>query len=247
MDEMIMTRFFYRLSYILIALFLSTNLVFADPPLPTPVGRVIWIKGTLKATMDNKEERTLQVMSVIYAHDILVTDKTSQAQIAFTDNSLMTFRPETKFSINEYINATSNKKSGVSKFVVNLLEGGFRTVTGLISKQSPKNYQVNTPVATIGVRGTDYSVVVQDNKTYIKQISGTPSITSGGKTVYLSDGHKYAVVNSGNTPPTEPTVVPNVFKGEDLKIEKVTIKPFGITTSNDGSSNGPISSFCISQ
>lgn len=43
-----------------------------------------------------------------------------------------------------------------------LLRGGFRAVSGLIGKANPNDYQVSTPVATIGIRGTDYIVRLVD-------------------------------------------------------------------------------------
>lgn len=46
--------------------------------------------------------------------------------------------------------------------VFRLLKGGFRAVSGLIGKADPAEYRVNTPVATIGIRGTDYWVVFCD-------------------------------------------------------------------------------------
>lgn len=51
-----------QMSYILLALLLFSVMQpsYADPPLPTPVGRVVWVQGTLKAIMPNKEERLLQ-------------------------------------------------------------------------------------------------------------------------------------------------------------------------------------------
>jgi len=46
--------------------------------------------------------------------------------------------------------------------VSRLLQGGFRTITGLISKRHPEAYRVETPVATIGVRGTQYEVALAE-------------------------------------------------------------------------------------
>lgn len=43
-----------------------------------------------------------------------------------------------------------------------LVKGGFRTVTGLIGKANREDYRVNTPTATIGVRGTDWIIWVCD-------------------------------------------------------------------------------------
>ncbi len=43
-----------------------------------------------------------------------------------------------------------------------LLKGGFRAVSGLIGKSNVDEYRISTPVATIGIRGTDYYVVLCD-------------------------------------------------------------------------------------
>src|SRR5580700_5884966 len=72
----------------------------ATTPVPTPVGRVVWVKGTaFKAVMPNQEQRILQKLSIIYLHDQLITDDKTQAEIVFTDNTLMTFREKTQYSI----------------------------------------------------------------------------------------------------------------------------------------------------
>jgi hypothetical protein len=49
-----------------------------------------------------------------------------------------------------------------SRAFFRLLKGGFRTVSGLIGKADVNAYKVSTPVATIGIRGTDYIVVLCD-------------------------------------------------------------------------------------
>ena len=236
--------------FLILTLFAALQPGFADPPLPTPVGRVVWVKGTLTATMENKEKRILQKTSVIYLHDTLQTDPTSQAQIVFTDNSLITFREATTFVVSQYqYQKQSVPGKSAGKYIMNLLEGGFRTITGLIAKQNPADYQVNTPVATIGVRGTDYSVYMHNGELYIGWYSGSPCVTSVNKsppsTVCLDKDHKYAKVPAAGAAPVPLSERP-VQLGTDLTIIAATIEPFNI---NSGGSNGNISgtvtSFCI--
>jgi hypothetical protein len=148
---------------------------FGAEPLPTPVGKVIWIKGTLKAIMPNKEERLLQKKSILYLHDALITDATSQAEIGFTDQTLMTLKENTRFNIDKYQYDAKSKSTGQS--VMSLVEGGFRTITGAVAKNTPDNYAINTPVATIGVRGTEFQVFYDHNKLYVGYYSGTPCVT----------------------------------------------------------------------
>jgi hypothetical protein len=51
-----------------------------------------------------------------------------------------------------------------SRAFFKLLKGGFRAVSGLIGKVDRNEYRISTPVATIGIRGTDYLLVLCDEK-----------------------------------------------------------------------------------
>jgi len=216
----------------------------ADPPLPTPVGRVVWVRGNLIAGMDNREERLLQKLSVIYLHDILVTDNKSQAQIIFTDNTLVTFHEGTTFIVDQYsFNKAKEKNGSVGKYVMRLVEGGFRTITGLIAKNNPSDYQVNTPVATIGVRGTDYVVYYHNHKLDVGYYKGTPCVKDqGGKGFCLSKDMKYATVSGSNMNVVLSNQQPTSLD-EQLEIIPAQISPF--YTPNTGSGGGVATSFCI--
>ena len=181
--------------------------------LPTPVGKVVWVNGNFHAVMPNKEDRKLQKASVFYLHDTLVTDQSTQAQIVFTDNSQMTFRPETRFYINQYEYHPGTKAGSAGKYVMNLIEGGFRTITGLIAKKNPPDYQVNTPVATIGVRGTDYVVYYHNGDLYIGYYEGRPCVRGGKKNqeMCLDAATPYGYVNKDSEAPVPVTEQPPVF------------------------------------
>ncbi|MDP9140862.1 MAG: hypothetical protein M3O62_08745 [Pseudomonadota bacterium] len=59
-------------------------------------------------------------------------------------------------------NARTPSEPTAQRAFFRLLKGGFRAVSGLIGKADQAEYRVNTPVATIGIRGTDYWVVLCD-------------------------------------------------------------------------------------
>lgn len=224
-----------------------------NSPLPKPVGRVVWVKGALKAVMANQEERILQKTSVIYEKDTLITDPSSQAQIVFTDNTLMTFREGTKFFINEYSFQAKSQKKSVGKYVMNLIEGGFRTITGLIAKSNPDDYKVNTPVATIGVRGTDYAIVIQNGQLYIGYYTGEPCVKNNEgdqEELCLDSKTPYGYVQGSDVAPVPVSQRPEVF-GEKLEIVPSRITPFSATDDSGGQytprGSGPVSSFCITQ
>jgi len=233
----------------------------AEGGLPVPVGRVVWVKGTLKAEMPNKEVRTLQRASIIYLSDILTTDDKSQAQIVFTDNSLMTFRPTTTFVIKEYHFNPNAKGKSAGKYIMNLIEGGFRTITGLIAKKNPNDYQINTPVATIGVRGTDFSIYFQDGNLYMARYEGSPCMSGGSGSLCLTSTTPSYAYTSPTQPPTPVTAKPAVFEVKE-EIVPTKMEPFatetggtatgtpagGGTTTTGGEDQvieGKVSSFCI--
>jgi len=237
-----------RIGFVILflSLFSIFQICFADPPLPTPIGRVVWVKGLLKAVMTNNEQRTLQKMSVIYLHDTLVTDDKSEGEIAFTDESLVTFYPNSRFVVDQYVYKQKDKSGSASKYIVNLIEGGFRTITGLIAKNAPTNYQINTPVATIGVRGTDFAIYYKDHKLYAARYKGKPCVTgkdSKQTALCLDDTVRYTMVNE-NQAPVPLSEMPAVFS-EQLTITPFTISPFGVQ--GGGGQGGVVSSFCITQ
>jgi len=254
------------LSYRWLMFFLIYTLGFqvciAATPLPSPVGRVVWVKGHLKAVMANKEERLLQRKSIIYLHDTLITDAKSQAQIGFVDQTLMTFRENTRFEVSKFNYNKAAEKTG--KSVMNLIEGGFRTITGAVASNHPDNYAVNTPVATIGVRGTEYQIYFHKFQLYVGFYHGRVCITGGksngkdcssdkknkqsniSKTVCLSKEHPYAYVNGPCSNPQFLAKKPSTL-GKDLLVVHENIEPFELPPPppSEGLRSGTVSSFCI--
>ncbi len=209
------------------------------------------------------EARPLKMADNIYMNDTLITEAKSEAQIIFTDNSTMTFRPDTKLYINQYNYEPKTKddksdKKSTGKYIMDLVTGGFRTITGLVAKNNPNDYQVNTPVATIGVRGTEYSLVYkQGEDLYIKRYTGEPCMTNGagagggsgkdvntakpvnvggggasqGKSsneVCLDESKQYGYVANANTSPVAIVQQPEVFRTD------VEIVPVNFNSSSAG-------------
>ena len=95
------------------------------------------------------------------------TGPNSYLNIKFTDGGRVLLRPNSRFQIEEYsykAGATDSAESSSPNVAAEpegnslfrLLKGGFRAVTGLIGERNRDTYKVRTPVATIGIRGTDF-------------------------------------------------------------------------------------------
>lgn len=126
---------------------------------PEPAGQVIVARGAVHALGPDGEARSLQRRSPFYNGEVIRTAAASGVQLRFSDGALLALRAETEFRIDDY--RFQNRGGTGDHSVTTLIKGGLRTITGAIGKQDPQAYQVNTPVATIGVRGTHYEAVLE--------------------------------------------------------------------------------------
>lgn len=214
---------------------------------PQTIGQVVWVKGEVKAVVGN-QSRALQRRSPVYDKDTIVTDKTSTGQLVFSDNSLVSLSADTAMRIDEY-QYGKNVPKGQSKFVASLVKGGFRTITGLIPKDNPDNYQVNTPVATIGVRGTSYAIRFTNGQLFAKYLTGRPCIHNKKGEVCLNASEVYANVSGADVMPVILAHDPGGFQNIP-DITSATFSPtapssFGVTNGPGGSITPKNNSFCI--
>jgi|GEM_PF-1226609 len=121
------------------------------------IGKVIINVGDLQA--ENRGNlRSLERHSDIYKGDRLITSYDSRSQIRMKDGALVSLQPNTEFAINDYNYDGQQDSTEVALF--ELIKGGFRTITGAIGHIHKKTYQVKTSVATIGIRGTHYGLLL---------------------------------------------------------------------------------------
>jgi hypothetical protein len=173
----------------------------------TPAGQVLVASGPFIAIQTNASARSLSRGSEFYQGDRLWTGPRTRAQIRFSDGAIMTLRPDTEFSVDEYEFDDKNVDNNKSFFT--LIKGGFRTLTGLVSKLRPDSYRVKTAYAIVGVRGTTYEVVDQ-SALYVAAWEGTISVTNNKSEMLLGFGQdfNYATVSSINSAPTGTVEVP---------------------------------------
>lgn len=85
----------------------------------------------------------------------IVTGGDGRAQVRFTDGGLVSLQPNTEFRIANYVDQNNPKED---RFLVDLLRGSMRAITGLIGKRNRDNYRLTTTTATIGIRGSGFKV-----------------------------------------------------------------------------------------
>ncbi len=136
----------------------------------TPVaGTATLVTGHVSAATPSGEIRDLEKGGPVYPGETITTASASYVNIEFTDGGRVLLRPETRFAIERYQYAGGGAQAPATQQAsaqpaqqesafFRLLKGGFRAVSGLIGHTRREDYAVQTPVATIGIRGTDYEV-----------------------------------------------------------------------------------------
>jgi len=134
------------------------------------IGKVTDVQGNLVAQNIEMGQRELKMGEAVYLGDTLISDDTARAQIDFTDKTTLLLIPNSSFTISDY------STSGTRRFLAKLQQGGIRVSTGLIAKKKPENFEIETPDATIGVRGTTFLARIYENDLFAGSLRGKISL-----------------------------------------------------------------------
>jgi hypothetical protein len=135
---------------LIVALTASTIAVAKDSS-----GMVVASRGEVIALSDGGS-RELKQGDFIYVNDEIMTTNRSFIVLQFEDGAKVTVRPDSTLIIEQYLyNGTDADEAEL-----NLVAGGLRVITGAMAKTNPENYKVRTPVALMGVRGTEFSIML---------------------------------------------------------------------------------------
>ena len=132
-------------------------------------GKTILAKGQVNAIdQTNNETRKLKRRSKIFEIDSLITGAKSKAQFSMSDGGLITLKENTELKISDY---SFDHDLNQGSATLEVVSGGLRSISGLI-KKSGGDYQVKTPVGSIGIRGTHFAVQVEGDNVLFGVFSG---------------------------------------------------------------------------
>ena len=131
-----------------------------------PIGRVVTAAGSVsiehvsavvvQASLGQSGDA--KVGDSVYLGDVVSTGSDGSVGIAFTDGTAFDLSPNARMVMNEFV-YDPNSKSNSS--LLSLTKGTFTFVAGKIAKSG--DMKVNTPVATMGIRGTTPRVEIADD------------------------------------------------------------------------------------
>lgn len=155
-----------------------------DRPRPSTVqasAKVVSVEGELSAVDGAGQMRKLVRGGSVYPGDVVETSASTKAVLAFRDDSRVTLGAQTRFRVDNFVFDEKNATEG--RFLVSLLRGSVRALTGLIAKVNQRNVGFATPTATVGIRGTGLDMDCADAGcsffTWLGSIEVTPDPALG--------------------------------------------------------------------
>jgi FecR protein len=168
-------------------------------------GSVDFASGGATAMAPNGTPRTLAKGAQVNAGDTINTGPEGRVHIRFTDGAYSSIQPNTVFKIDTYV--FNGRADGNEKGLFSLVKGGLRTVTGAIGRTNRQNYAVDTPAATIGIRGTAYSAFVNEDGLKVSVGQGIVSVINPAGDLSIAAGQTAFVGSRLTTPVMTPEKV----------------------------------------
>jgi len=189
----------------ILCLFVSTSLA--------KVGNVT--AQTRAAQITRKGDKILtEVDTPVEMRDLIQTLK-GRADIKFVDDTKVSVTEYSKLLIDEFV-YNPEKKTG--KLSLKAALGTIRYSSGKIAKNSRQNVKIKSPTASVSVRGTDFTMNVQEDgaSSFIllpstdeagKSYVGSIDVSTLGGTVTLNQAYEATTVTTAIAPPTPPQVI----------------------------------------
>jgi hypothetical protein len=190
-------------------------------------GTLSVVDGSASIVAPDQSTRMPKVGDKLYEGDSIITADGGEIHLDMADGGYVAVRPNTSMKVTKY--QANGDKSDTS--TISLIKGSLRSITGWIGRDTPQNYAITTPTATIGVRGTDHEPAYvpegtpgQDPGTYDNVHEGGTTISNSAGRVDVTPNHAGFVDFHGSSKPRLLEHVPAFFQAphrhDDLFVGK---------------------------
>ncbi|NQU59324.1 MAG: FecR domain-containing protein [Rhodospirillales bacterium] len=186
-------------------------------------GRVLKIQGTAEASRGLKKAREITAGTNVGKGDIIRTNIDSRLRFELKDGTLVTLSESSIFVIDDF--DYSDAGGQPDKVALRLVKGAFRLISGKLAINNIEKFTITTPVATIGIRGTDFWVGPSQEGIGVLLFSGRGIfVENNSGRVEINEPGQGTVVNPG-VAPRSPTELMSL--GPKMKpVGEVPQKPF---------------------
>lgn len=146
-----------------------------SPTSDTAVGTVTFALGDTQVVAADGTTTPVRKGSVVHQADVIQTGANGQVHVRMVDQALVSVRPNSELLIQDYRYDAGDPARSTIKFV--LREGTVRSITGKGGAAAKDRYRLNTPLAAIGIRGTDFTVRSTEGSTRVGVKSGAIALS----------------------------------------------------------------------
>ncbi len=118
--------------------------------------KLVGTQGEINALDAGGQRRRLVDGGGVFPGDLLETGKDTRTVLVFRDDTKISLGSNTRFRVDNFV--YDDKNAGEGRFLVSLLRGSVRALTGLIAKSNTRNVGFSTATATVGIRGTGFDM-----------------------------------------------------------------------------------------
>lgn len=176
------------------------------------VGKVTEQTGPTEI-LRNKKSIPSSLNTGVEMNDTVSTAK-ARAELTFEDKTTVKLTEHSKMVIDDFV---YDPKKGSGKLALNMALGTARYASGQIAKNNPQQVAIKTPTASIAVRGTDFSMTVDElGRSLVVLlpscdakgcVTGAIEVSNFGGVVILDVPYQATLVNTSYQPPSEPVVI----------------------------------------
>ncbi len=181
-------------------LILTAGPLLALSALGEEAGTMVEVVNRVTGAPADGQPTALAVADAVLLDMTVATERASYAAMTLGENGSLQIGPETQVVVDR---ATIDQATGASESLLSVLVGKIRLA---LSSSFRGSVDIDTPTATIGIKGTTLAVQVDARgDTLVWVVEGVVEVRSkaGGKTLLLTAGHFTAVARGA--PPTGPT------------------------------------------
>lgn len=184
--------------------------------------KAVAVQGHITVEGFNGERRRVVHGSSVYPGDLVETGSDGKAVLAFRDESKVSLGAATRFKVDDFVFDKGNPAEG--RFLVSLLKGTVRALTGLIGKTQARNVSFKTPTATVGIRGTGIDLTCDDGGCGFFNWLGSITVTPDGHSALqvLAQGQGLFVSRTGIRPLTE-LPLPDVPRPDTVEVDQAPL------------------------
>jgi hypothetical protein len=176
------------------------------------VGKVTEQTGPTEIIRDKRSIES-RLNTEVRMNDTVSTAR-AKAQLTFEDKTTVKLTEHSKIIIDDFV---YDPKKGAGKLGMKMALGTARYASGQIAKNNPQQVAIKTPTASIAVRGTDFSMTVDELGRSLVMllpscddkgcVTGAIEVSNFGGVVLLDVPYQATLVNSAYLPPSEPKTI----------------------------------------